>query len=448
MHASASRARRWPLALTLAALAALGACADDERSITTPSAIPDKPSLAVGDVITVTTSKGTADPGTLRWAVAQATGGEIIRFDSRLAGATITLDSTLLITRYLTIEGPADKGVTISGGGKRRVIEVAVTPLGVPATTLINVNITGGKVGTESGAGIRTSSPLVVEHSTIWANEAGGSPAIIALSGGPLSIVNSTISGNNSTGYAYAAIIAGDYVSIANSTIANNPQGGVSISDLWGGVLRSSIIANNGYLKNCSVSDNVRYEGINIADDFSCGDTTVMTIADPKLDILKDNGGPGMTHALTPESPAFNALPGGCTVAVDQRYKPRDAYCDVGSFESTDSTVATVTIDRTASISVAGTTALVRGTVKCNRGGDQFGVQVQVQQRAADKTLVTGSGTVSVTCSTVAQPWSALVFPSAGAFRSGGASASASVTQAPSWVVPGTASRSIKLVAP
>ena len=121
-----SRAGRWPLALIASSLAALGACADDEHRITAPVARPSTPNMATGDVITVTSSRGGTEEGTLRWAVAQATGGEIIRFDARLAGATITLDSTLVITNAVKIEGPADKGVTLSAGGRGRVIDIPV----------------------------------------------------------------------------------------------------------------------------------------------------------------------------------------------------------------------------------------------------------------------------------------------------------------------------------
>ena len=62
-----SRAGRWPLAFFITALTALGACADDARPITGPSALPNEPHLAVGDVITVTNAKGGSDVGSLRW---------------------------------------------------------------------------------------------------------------------------------------------------------------------------------------------------------------------------------------------------------------------------------------------------------------------------------------------------------------------------------------------
>ena len=450
MLRSASRAAYGPLArvtytlTALATAAVLGACAESDHPVTAPAATPHGPNLAVGDVITVTNTRGGKEVGSLRWAVGQATGGEIIKFDSRLAGATITLDSTLVIANEVTIEGDHGHGITLSGGGRGRVIDITVFGSWRP-TTLRNVTITGGTLGDGSGgAGIRSTGPLYLEHSTVHGNTAGGA-AILAL--GPLAIYNSTVSNNTATGYLYHAVYAGDVATVRNSTIAFNSQGGIRFPENYGSSLDNSIVANNGgFLNNCLNADYVRHGGMNVSTDLSCGDSSYVTIADPMLAPLKDNGGPTMTLAVDPSSPAFNGLPTGCDgVSVDQRYKQRDTYCDIGSFESTDSTVATVTIDRTATL---GAYAIVTGTVKCNRAGDQFNVLVQVSQRAQDKTVVQGTATASVTCSTLAQPWSAAVAPSAGLFRSGGASATAATRQTPSWVVPDEASRSIKLVGP
>ena len=428
------------------AVATLGACADDEHRITAPFARPGTPKLAVGDVITVTSSRGGTEEGTLRWAVAQATGGEIIRFDARLAGTTITLDSTLVITSAVTIEGPADKGVTLSGGGRGRVIDIPANNYSSETTTLRNLNITGGKLSLEGGAGIRTAEPLALKHVTVWGNEAPNAAAILTLPFIGLSVFNSTVSGNTSTGYLAHAIRLGGGGRIENSTIAYNTQGGIGFSEYDFSSLINSIVAHNGTLiNNCAFTETVQRSGMNIATDFSCGDSTEVIIADPLLGSLRDNGGPSMTHAVGPASPAFNAM-GPCGLAVDQRYQPRDARCDIGAFESTDRTTVTLALDRVAPLS--GTIAVVSGTAKCSRAGDQFGVAVQVEQRGADKTVVSGTGRVTVTCTIDGAPWTALVSPSAGAFKGGNATATATTQQAPTWVAPASASRSIKLAVP
>jgi hypothetical protein len=90
MLVSASRGGRWPLALTLAIL---GACAEESTAPTVRGALT--PHAVIDNVITVTTASGGKEVGSLRWAVASAAGGEIIRFDPSLAGATINIDSTI-----------------------------------------------------------------------------------------------------------------------------------------------------------------------------------------------------------------------------------------------------------------------------------------------------------------------------------------------------------------
>src|SRR5688572_20994182 len=93
MQSTATRAGRWPLAITLLVL---GACAD-EPTVPTFSA-PLKPNANLGDVITVTNTNDSGI-GSLRWALSFTTGGEIIRFDPSVAGQAIALDSALYIQK-------------------------------------------------------------------------------------------------------------------------------------------------------------------------------------------------------------------------------------------------------------------------------------------------------------------------------------------------------------
>ena len=287
---------------------------------------------------------------------------------------------------------------------------------------------------------------MVLEHSTVWGNEAPGSPAILGFSYGTLTLINSTVSGNTSTAAGYSAITAGSGLTLTSSTIAHNSQGGIYVPTLSWAVLASSIIASNG-TSNCVYEENLTYMGKSLSNDMSCGDSTFMLIGDAKLQPLSGNGGPSMTHAITSESPAFNAGSCGPTLTVDQRYQPRDERCDIGAFESTDRTTVSLTIDRSPNF-LSGASARVTGTVKCSRNGDQFNILLQLEQRGPDKTVVQGSRVWSLTCTTTAQPWNALVVPSSGAFTSGGATATVTTQQTPTWVTPATTSRSIKLVAP
>jgi hypothetical protein len=50
-------------------------------------------------------------------------------------------------------------------------------------------------------------------------------------------------------------------------------------------------------------------------------------------DTLADNGGPTLTHALLPGSPAIDTAETAACPATDQRGIVRDAACDIGSYE-------------------------------------------------------------------------------------------------------------------
>src|SRR5262245_59173615 len=107
-------------ALLVPALLALAACVDEPTAPSPSRKI--EPQFGFGAVLTVTNLSGGTDVGSLRWVLSQATGGEIIRFDPSLAGQTITPDTTIMVWgKTVTIEGPADRGIVISGGGNKRI---------------------------------------------------------------------------------------------------------------------------------------------------------------------------------------------------------------------------------------------------------------------------------------------------------------------------------------
>ena len=142
--------------------------------------------------------------------------------------------------------------------------------------------------------------------------------------------------------------------------------------------MRNSIITHNGAGANCQNVVTFERTGRNLADDSSCGDSTVMVIAVAKLDSLRYNGGPAKTHALNGASPAINAGQ-DCTVTVDERYVPRDATCDLGAYEFKD--FPTVTVTNNASLPVDPTTGwvFVAGSVKCSTD-ETFDLAVEVTQ--------------------------------------------------------------------
>src|SRR5512138_509650 len=160
MFAHPLRAGRSALAVAIISLAA---CVDRPNA-TEPAVHTRRPSFAVGDVITVTNTSGGRDVGSLQWALNQTTGGETIVFDPGLAGDTIFLNATLQVPRLVLIDGPKDKGITISAAGKFRVMDVYAE-----GARLRNLGIKDG-TGYDDIGGIWSQGPLTLEHTTVWGN--------------------------------------------------------------------------------------------------------------------------------------------------------------------------------------------------------------------------------------------------------------------------------------
>jgi hypothetical protein len=442
MQSFSTRAGRWPLAFTLIALAA--ACADDAPTAAPSISRASRNALA-GNVILVTNGSGANVPGSLQWAVGIADGTSVIQFDASLAGDTIVLDAPLEPFPHITIEGPATKGITLAATTGRvfRLRQGGV---------LRNLTITGGDDSPASA--IWALGTLRLENSTVTNNH--GSAA--AIHGHDMTLVNSTVSGNSGFGAGSGISIGSNGVlTLINSTVAHN-EGGPGIGWLTSPgspptvVMRNSIVANNGTSsRNCAEWLQFVHEGMNISSDGTCGGSAALYVGDPMLLGLADNGGPTQTEAFSHQSPALNAGV-NCSVAVDQRYVSRGTSCDVGAFEFTDFTVITLTIDANAATNDAPNgSAVVTGTVRCSRAGDQFGVVVgleQTQKTGKTTTVIRGDGAVGVACTTAAQVWSAIVTPVSGAFVAGSGAATARTSDAPIWATPATAARTVKLVRP
>jgi transcriptional accessory protein Tex/SPT6 len=129
--------------------------------------------------------------------------------------------------------------------------------------------------------------------------------------------------------------------------------------------LSNSIVAHNGTGRdNCRFTEKLQLWDANIATDLTCGDSTMIRITDPLLGSLRDNGGPSLTHAVGFDSPAFNGAGGPCATAVDQRYQPRDAACDIGAYESTERLMVSLAIDRIGTLNPTGSVAVISGMTR------------------------------------------------------------------------------------
>ena len=164
---------------------------------------------------------------------------------------------------------------------------------------------------------------------------------------GNVTIENSTVSGNTSTAWHGGAMFSTDgVVTIVNSTIVGNnappgTTGGLMVATYGTPVeltLHNSIIADNGSY-SCQIEGNpatavLTSLGNNVFTDGSCNPiSSDQTVAATGVDVLADNGGPTLTHALLAGSPAIDAADVAVCPATDQRGVSRDTACDVGAYE-------------------------------------------------------------------------------------------------------------------
>ena len=110
--------------------------------------------------------------------------------------------------------------------------------------------------------------------------------------------------------------------------------------------ITSSIVASNPDGGDCYFSlGSINSHGYNVDSDGNCQLTapTDHPGVDLLLGPLQDNGGPTLTHALLPGSPAVDAIPWGTkgcgtTGINDQRWQARAqpawGACDIGAYEA------------------------------------------------------------------------------------------------------------------
>ncbi|MBK8022881.1 MAG: hypothetical protein IPK19_15980 [Chloroflexi bacterium] len=209
--------------------------------------------------------------------------------------------------------------------------------------TLNRVRLTNGQVpGTSGGAIYNSGGTLTLMESTVDANtasfgagifNASGSTTIllsstvsnnvaasdgggVANSNAILRVINSTISGNSANGTdvsggggAIESFGASADLSIRNSTITNNTAAAPNAarSGVWyrdgGAYIDNNIISGNNGGNNCQIDGGAWSPFDSIEDGLTC---VFNNNGNPLLGPLANNGGPTLTHALLPGSPAIN----------------------------------------------------------------------------------------------------------------------------------------------
>ena len=189
------------------------------------------------------------------------------------------------------------------------------------------------------GAALKSSGNLMVSGCTFATNSSradgvispfpscsGGSGGAMYIFGGNAWITNSTFSGNSVTsfltcvGTGGALSVATGTVYLVNCTLADNSA-----------PLGSAIYNTGGAvnLENTIVTDAI-FGPVNLL-----GGNLLTNVSGAGLGPLQDNGGPTMTRALAPNSPAINHALALSAPATDQQEVPRPqgtAY-DIGAVE-------------------------------------------------------------------------------------------------------------------
>jgi hypothetical protein len=289
------------------------------------------------------------------------------------------VDATI---RNSTISGHSESGVSIpyyNYGGSNLTIEDSLISenghtgvnanqagISVSGTTISNNGEAGFEIGLSSvrlnhstvsgngGHGVRAQplSGVEVVNSTVAMN------AGIGIHANGATVINSTISGNKEGGivgqlepFYYYGSIEYSVLGILNSTITGNVSdtaaGGVTCGMPPNGCLvQNSVVAGNTAAGGADIDGAVTakyslFGNIGSTDlEESVPGSNIIGL-DAVLGPLKDNGGPTLTHALLPGSPAIDGGDPGFTpgefYTYDQRgegfYRIRNDRVDIGAFE-------------------------------------------------------------------------------------------------------------------
>ena len=209
-------------------------------------------------------------PGSLRQAIIDANdaaGHDTIEFARELEGTIGLTSGQLEITDDLTIEGPGQNELTVSGNDLSRVFDIANADVAIRELTISDGFGTDGLVvwGSGGGAGIRvTQGSLHLDDVHLENNRivdsvfAGG--AAIQNRGGDVSLVDVVLSNNEASGLFFAgggAIHNEGTLSVEDSKFENNVSANHPANTQWatgGGAINNSAgqvtITNSRFVNN------------------------------------------------------------------------------------------------------------------------------------------------------------------------------------------------------
>jgi hypothetical protein len=169
-----------------------------------------------------------------------------------------------------------------------------------------------------------------------WGGAGGAGFGVLCDAGDLAAITNCTIALNASQGGAGGYGGAGGLGPYGNGASGASGTGGIAAGGLrtLGGKLLNTLLATNTPA-NCSGT--ITDVGHNLSSDGSCNFTNIGSLNNTNLKLgpLANNGGPTLTMALLPGSPAIDAGSAVGAPATDQRGVPRPqgSGVDIGAFE-------------------------------------------------------------------------------------------------------------------
>ncbi|MFK7956877.1 MAG: choice-of-anchor Q domain-containing protein [Lysobacterales bacterium] len=242
---------------------------------------------------------------------------------ARLAGGALyNRDAGFVTLSDVTVSGnTADIGSAFSSkAGVVQVLDSTITNHSIGLSTVL-----------VEGATQVTLANSLVEGNLSFA-------VIYARNGGNLTLSNVTIS-NNRVFSNYNVVNVRSSATIESSTITGNTSSsaGSAVGVSLGGALElsNSIIAGHDtYDCVAGANSTITLNNNNIFQTGNCVQNAVNNITtDPELGPLADNGGPTLTHALVPTSPAINAGDSNCAPTDQRGFARDDGQCDIGAFE-------------------------------------------------------------------------------------------------------------------
>ena len=331
--------------------------------------------------LTVTTLDDTNDgvcdaQCSLREAIEVSAPNDKIIFARQLRGGTIQLNSTLQIKRWVTIDGPNKRRITIKGNNTFRIFHLTLANMGIGVGRVVNLDgliIRDGYEANGDGGGIYSDpnfyTVLNITNCAILHNTAQHGGGVYAYNSGTFYLIDSTVAGNVATaeGSGAGLDISRSTVRIMNSTISINrgtatlnSAGGIRLAGSNDWFINGSTIAYN----SSSGTDSLSAGGIAVLNGIPGpitntiiaantginpdlhGQTGVLTngligIAngsgytngmngsiigsaenpvDPQLGLLAENGGGLPTHALLSNSRAIDA--GSNVLSINRNGQP------------------------------------------------------------------------------------------------------------------------------